>query len=1108
MAALLLFISCTEQDAEQQTPAGFELLTGDETGLTFRNDPQMDEVLNVFSYMYFYNGGGLAAGDFNNDGLPDLYFTANRDDNALFLNEGNLQFRDVTVAAGIAGQDSWTTGASVVDINQDGWLDIYVTQVSGYAAMQGFNQLYLNQGADANGVPAFREAAAEYGLDQVGFGTQAVFLDYDGDGDLDCFQLNHSVHQNGTFGPRERFDQQGRHPLAGDRLLRNDGLPDGVGGGGFTDVSVEAGIIGTALGYGLGVSVGDINNDGWPDIYVGNDFHENDYLYLNQQNGTFREVLTERLRHTSRFTMGVDMADLNNDGYTDIFSLDMLPEDPVILKQSLAEDGFDVFRFKLGFGYNPQFSRNTLQFNNGDGTFSEIAARAGVHATDWSWGPLFFDMNDDGFTDLFVSNGIPRRMNDIDWINFKTQDNSLPGTEPATKPSDELEYVAKMPQIKLYNKFFQNDRHLHFTDLSQGVTGAATSYSNSAVFVDLDLDGDLDIVTNNIEDYPYIYRNQLREGGGKSARDSDAYLNVELVGPDKNLNAIGASVVVFSGNGRQRVENHPARGFQSSALGPLHIGLGDSTTVDSMLLIWPDGTYTRLDTSRYNRTVTATYATGLPKFDYTSLGKTNQFAPLADETAGSGIKHSHTENQFVDFNREPLIPHMVSTEGPGLAVGDLNGDGLDDFFVGSSKYERSALYFQNPAGRFTSPEVPAIEQDSIYEDVDAAFADLDNDGDLDLIVAAGGNEFEKQHLPRKQRTYLNDGAGNFTRTDVLNGVYATASRVLPMDFDGDGLVDLVVTGRVVPNDYGRIPRSYLFRNRGELQFQDVTEKLAPGLASLGRITDAKWADLDGDEDPDLVVAVEWGHVAALMNTGANFSVVELSDRTGWWSCVEVADVDGDGDLDVLAGNFGTNNKLQPTVAHPVRLYVNDFDHNGREETVLTYYVQGREIPFANYAELLKQLPYLKKKFIYARDFARATPQELFGADAWRQARIFSIETMESMLFEQAADGHFRSKALPDRLQWSSIHAIQKMSDAADKTRFLVGGNFHSANIEMGWYDAGRLSVLTIDKQLRMEVNPIEGEVSGQVRRLSTLDVGSDRPAYLVAFNNDSLRLFR
>ena len=1102
----LLSAGCSDSGASQKSEQAppFELLSTETTQLTFTNQPALTDSLNVFNYMYFYNGGGLACGDFNNDGRPDLFFTANLDYNALFLNDGDMRFRDVSAMSGLRDTVGWFTGASVVDINQDGLLDIYVMQVSGYAGLRGHNRLYVNEGTNEQGIPLFSEQAERYGLNQTGFGTQAVFFDFDGDGDLDCFQLNHSVHQNGTFGPRERFNPAERHPLAGDRLLRNDGPAAPGGAPVFTEVSAAAGILGTALGYGLGVAVGDVNNDGWPDLYVGNDFHENDYLYLNRGDGAFEESLTDMVAHTSRFTMGVDIADLNGDGHSEIFTLDMLPEDPVILKQSLAEDGYDIFRFKLGFGYNPQFSRNTLQYNNGDGTFSEIAAQAGIHASDWSWAPLFLDWDDDGRLDLFVSNGIPRRMNDIDWINFKTSDNRSGGAEVG----DELEYVDKMPQIKLKNKFYHHSGPVQFDDVSSLVSASEPSYSNSAVYCDLDGDGDLDIVTNNLYDQPFIYRNNYRDTDEPGQVGENAYLILSLTGPADNRNAVGASAVVYRGNDRQRIEHYPARGFQSSVAAPLHLGVGDSSTVDSIVVVWPDGTYTNLSTLRFNRERKVVWEPDLPHFIFKDLGRPASTARFADVTEAHGIRHRHRENEFVDFNREPLIPHMVSAEGPALCTGDLNGDGLADFFVGSSKFEASQIYFQDAAGQFARAEVPVLRQDSVFEDVDAAFADLDADGDLDIIVAAGGNEFSLKHPPRKQRAYRNDGSGNFSSWDVLPDLYLTASAIVPGDVNGDGLIDLAVLGRVVPGDYGSVPPSHLFLNTGGGRFEDVTQQLMPALGDIGRVADGKFADLDGDGHLDLIVAVEWGHVIAFLRRDNGFVARQVSEYSGWWTTVATADVDGDGDLDVLAGNYGTNNKLRPSPEEPLRLYVNDFDGNGSRETVLTYYVGGREIPFANYKELTKQLPGLKKKYIYARDLARATPEELFGARAWEAATVATIETMESQWLEQLADGTFRAHALPDPLQWSSLHAIFPLPSSDGDARFLVGGNFTRANIEMGWYDAGRTSELRISPQGDMTVSRLEVARDGELRRVAALSVPDQPPAYLLAFNNDSLRLIQ
>ena len=1096
--------SCTPEPAAPPPPApdyDFALLTGAETGLDFTNQPTLSRAFNVFNYMYFYNGGGTAAADFNGDGRTDLFFTSNQDDNALFLNEGGLRFREVTTAAGLAGQPGWATGASVVDINDDGRPDLYVSQVSGYLDLGGHNQLYVNQGNDAAGVPRFTEEAAAYGLDLIGFGTQAAFFDYDGDGDLDLYQLNHSLHQNGTFGRRAAFGE--RHPLAGDRLLRNDG------NGRFTDVSEAAGIRGGAVGYGLGVVTADLNADGRPDLYVANDFHENDYLYLNQGDGTFREALTEQMAHTSRFSMGVDAADLNNDGHPEVVSLDMLPEDPVILKSSLGEDGYDIFRFKLGHGYNPQFSRNSLQLNNGDGTFSEIAAFAGVHATDWSWAPLLFDIDHDGYRDLFISNGIPRRMNDIDYINFKTND-ELKYREQFNDIRDrELAMVERMPEIKLPNKFYRNTGDLRFRDRSAAVRGAAPSYSSSAVYADLDNDGDLDVVTNNIGDAPFVYRNLLVEEGGGAA---GAALIVQPHGPPGNRWAVGATAIAYAGQRRLRYEHYPTRGYQSSSLGPLHLGLGDPATVDSVLLVWPDGSYERLTDLRYDVITEVNWRPGLPRYDWARLAAPPAAAPLplADVTAAAGLAHRHVENPFVDFNRETLIPHRISAEGPALATGDVDGDGLADFFVGSAKRRRSALYRQTAAGTFVDVTPPALARDSVFEDVDALLVDLDGDGDRDLVVAAGGNEYAKRQEPRRQRTYVNLGGGEWARRDLLPEIYLTASTVAAGDYDGDGDADLFLGGRVVPYRYGEIPPSYLLRNEGGGRFTDVTAEVAPELLTAGLVTDAEWADADGDGDADLFLTAEWQPVTVYLNQAGLLRPRPLGPQTGWWTHLCVGDFDGDGDTDVLAGNFGTNGKLQPTPEQPLRLYLADFDDNETLDQILTYYIGGTEVPFANHAELTKQLPGLRKDYLYAQDLARADLPTLFGRDRLAAATQYSATTLAHHLYLRQDDGSYRALPLPDVAQFSTLRASALLPEPnADGGRSLLfGGNFTGSNIEMGWYDAGRLRALEVGADGSMRIREVNGPpVLGEIRQLAPLGLGGGW-GVLIGRNDAPLQLRR
>ncbi len=1075
----------------------FQLLRKDVTGLDFHNELRQNTDFNALNYAYFYNGGGVAAGDFNQDGLDDLFFTNNMGPNKLFLNEGGaFKFKDVTEIARLEGMGGWTSGVSVVDINNDGLLDIYVCQLGNYQGIKGRNQLYVCTGIE-NGIPVFEDQAPEYGLALVGFSTQAAFFDYDLDGDLDMYQLNHSLHQNGTFGQKETFDGT-QHPLAGDKLMRNDG-------GRFTDVALEAGILSTVVGYGLGVATGDINLDGWPDIYIGNDFHENDYLYINQQDGTFKEALNEHMMHTSRFSMGVDMADINNDGFNEVVSLDMHPDDPEILKSAQGEVAYDLYRFRLGYGYNYQYARNNLQLNRGDGTFSEIALFAGMYATDWSWAPLFFDFDHDGYKDLFISNGIPRRFNDLDYINFRANSEVRFKANTNNLEEKDLAVVEKMPQIKLPNRFFRNTGALKFEDTGNSVQGNIPSYSNGAIYVDLDADGDLDIVTNNIEEEPFVYKNLAVEQG----KENRNFLAVGLQGPPQNINAIGARIVVFKGREKLMAEHFLARGFQSSVSPKgLQLGIGDTTGVDSVLLIWPDRTYQRLDNVQFNRWTGQKWQPGLPVFDFSILSTLpGQDWGVKDVTGEVALNFRHEENPYIDFNREFLIPHMISTAGPALAVGDLNGDGLDDVFLGGAKRLKSRLYYQSADGKFYEKTPPVILNDSLFEDVDAAFADLENDGDLDLVVASGGNEFWGEHEALKQRVYINDGAGNFqVNYDIFPGAFLTASCVLPADFNGDGLTDFFFGGRAVPWNYGLTPESYLFVNRGNGQFEDATEEVAEGLKKTGLVKNGAWADIDQDGDPDLLLAVEWGPVQLFINNGGQLEKRALNDMTGWWNFILPYDFDQDGDMDILAGNLGANSKLQPTTEEPVRMYVNDFDNNGQIEQILTYYVKGREVPFANYEEITKQLVALKKKYLYARDFAKATLPEILGEEDFAAAEVLEVNTLKSMYFENTGDGpSFRAHPLPDELQFSSLNAASLYDfDSDGRVDALLGGNFYENNIEMGRYDASFGNVLSIGEGGSFLVSPLGRlKVKGQVRAIRPIRIGG-KLCFILARNDDTV----
>lgn len=1073
----------------------FELLRKDATGLDFQNVLKQSLDFNALNFMYFFNGGGVAAEDFNNDGLVDLYFTANMGPNKLFLNEGNLKFRDVTEQAGVAGLEGWTTGVSVADINNDGLPDIYLSQTGDFHQIKSRNQLFICKGLQ-EGVPVYEDEAIPYGLDLVGFSTQAVFFDYDLDGDLDLFQLNYSLHENDTFGKRHEFSNT-QHPLAGDKLMRNDGDH-------FTEVTLKAGINSSVIGYGLGVVIGDVNLDGWPDIYVCNDFHENDYLYLNQQNGTFREVLTEEMMHCSIFSMGVDMADINNDGWNDILSLDMMPEDPYILKTSKGDLDYGTYQFRIGYGYFYQYARNNLQLNNGDGTFSEIGLFAGVHASDWSWAPLFLDFDLDGYKDLFISNGIPRRMNDIDYINYRQNDRNFTWrTNTSEMVEEDLQVIEQMPRIKVPNKFYRNSGKLTFQDIENQVKGSLPTYSNGAVYADLDNDGDLDIIVNNIEDEPFLYKNLTFENGLEGAN----YLSLQLKGSPQNLDAIGARVAVFKKDQKLMAENFPVRGFQSCMPAGLYLGVGDTSQVDSVLLIWPDGTFQRLDDIAWNRSQKLEWKQGLPGFNFETLkSRRPHLVEFEDVTKKTTLDFVHRENPYVDFHRERLIPHMVSSEGPALAVGDVNGDGLDDVFFGSSKRVKSALYFQKPDGSFYLNTPAAITNDSLFEDVDAVFVDIENDGDPDLVIAAGGNEFSGKEEAMRQRAYLNDGKGNFRRMD-FEGVFMTASCVLPADFNKDGLVDLFFGARAVPWKYGITPSSVLLQNKGNGKFEDVTEKIGGSLSQAGLVKNGAWADLDGDGDDDLMLAIEWEPLTVFINNGGRFDKMTFDGRKGWWNFVLPYDFDGDGDVDLLAGNLGKNSKLKPTHDQPVRLYVNDFDDNDQLDPVYTYYLGGREIPFPNYEEMTAQLPGLKKKFLFARDFAKASMEDLFGEQKLKEALVREVNTFQSIYFENTGGMKFVAHDLPDELQFSTLNAAALFDfDDDGRKEVMLGGNFYDNNIQLGRYDANFGNILRITEGGKMEVFPLgDLRIKGQLRRIEPVR-SRGRTLFILAKNNSQAQL--
>jgi len=1092
---LLLFHTCLIFSCKTTTDKKnvlFEALDNKKTGINFTNKLHPTEEFNVLKYMYFYNGGGVGAGDFNNDGKIDLFFASNQEQNKLFLNTGNLQFRDVTAEAQIPNDSGWSTGISVVDINNDGMLDIYICRVGNLETLHSHNLLLVCQGIDKNGVPIYKDEAKDYGLDFSGFSTQAVFFDYDMDGDLDMYLLNHSIHQNGTFGKRsdklETFN-----PLTGDRLYRNDGNKK------FTDVTKQANIHSSVIGYGLGIVAADINLDGYPDLYVGNDFHENDYMYINQHDGTFRDELDDHLMHTSQYTMGVDIGDINNDGFPDIISMDMLPSDPEILKRSLGEDEYDLFAAKIGYGYNHQYTRNNLQLNRRNGMFSEIGMYSGVFATDWSWSPLWIDFDNDGCRDLFVSNGIPKRLNDIDYLNFisneEIQNQLRTKTEERTST-----LMSKFPEIKLPNKFFKNDSNLKFTDLQNMIDGDRPTFSNGAAFADLDKDGDLDIVVNNIDDPVILYQNKSNDLVAKK------YADIKLKGSSKNINAIGSKIILFANQGIRVYEKYPARGFLSTMETPVHVGL-ENTRVDSAFLVWPDNSYQRIsfDTSRHS--MEFNYHPGLPAFDYSIITThwKNPLRPMRDITNDVKLQYLHKENDFHEFDREPLLPHMLSTEGPALAIADINHDGLEDVFIGSSKREKSAVFLQDKSGTFKKLNEPALDLDSTFESVDACWTDVNHDGNPDLVIACGGNEYfgSDEHLT--PRIYLNDGKGSLTYLpNSFDQLFVNASCISPCDFNGDGFIDFFVGGRSVPFDYGQVPHSYLLQNDGTGKFKDVTSQYAPEISKIGFVTQAQWFDIDRNGKKDLLLTLEWGGIVAFLNQDGKFTKKVLSDRKGWWNFVLPVDIDNDGDYDLIAGNLGLNSRLQASPAKPVRIYYYDFDGNGKKEQILTYFLEGREIPFANKEELEKQIPGLKKRYLYAQDFAKASLEDLFSLKKLQEADTLSADFFSNAVLINQGNLNFTTQALPWQAQLSPYRDALVINANNDSLPdILLLGNYYDNNIQMGRYDADFGTILVNKGKGQFTAESINGlAVKGEVRHAHPIKIAG-KEAFVLARNNDS-----
>src|SRR6476646_1955990 len=999
ISSLIIFGSC-----KNDTKTLFTSLDKNATNVNFQNTFFDDGPLNVANYIYFYNGGGVAIGDINNDGLPDILFTGNMVRNRLYLNKGDFQFEDITARSGIAEKQGWCTGATMVDINNDGKLDIYICRSADARPELRKNLLFIN-----NGDLTFTEKAEAYGLADVGYSTQAAFFDYDKDGDLDCFIINHSL-QKYTAGVQDNPQMRNEHnPDFASKLYRNDN-------GHFTDVSQQAGITSNVFTFGLGLAIADFNNDGWPDVYTSNDFNEPDYLFINNRNGTFTEQLSKCLDETSLYSMGSDAADYNNDGLIDLMTLDMLAEDNKTQKMHSGAENFDKFQFLFSQGFYYQYSRNMLQKNNGDGTFSEVGQLSGVSNTDWSWAALFGDYDNDGNKDLFVTNGYVKDYTDMDFLKYSV-DRVVRNMHNV--PVDAIpEYIKKMPTNKIPNYIFQNNGNETFTKRTEDWGLNQPGISAGAAYVDLDNDGDLDLVTNNSNDLASIYENNAET----IAKNN--FLRIRLQGPKENSRGIGAKVKVFCQVKEQYQEVSPVRGFQSSSDPVLNFGLGKTSIVDSVLIIWPNDLFQKLIQVKSNQTLVVDIAAAKDKwiYDTTAYANTKLFAQMVLPNA------QHRENDFNDFTIQSLMPNYLSRQGPSIEVADVNGDGLDDFFMGGAKGQASQLFFQNPNGSFVVKSEPAFATDLGSEAVAATFFDCDGDGDKDLYVASGGYEFHDNDPALQDQLYLNDGKGNFTKkTSGLPQMLTSKGCVKAADIDGDGDMDLFIGGRVVPGKYPVSPRSYILINNGKGIFTDATSAICPALQQPGMVTDAIWADLNNDKQPDLIVVGEWMPIKVFINQKGN-----LTDKssayihfagTGWWNRIYADDMDGDGDLDLIIGNCGLNTQFHVSEKEPMTLYYKDFDNNGSIDPLLCYYIGGVSYPAASLDDLTDQLPVLKKKFLEYKLYSLATINDMFSPEQLNDAAILKAEIMQSVYLENQGTKGFASHPLPLPAQYSPVHGI-------------------------------------------------------------------------------------
>ena len=1081
----LITFSCKKEDNESLNNNGtlFTKLDASKTGIDFINKVDNEKDFNIFKYRNFYNGGGVAIGDINNDNLPDIYLTANRAGNKLYLNKGDFKFENVSEISKTSGSRSWSTGVVMVDINADGWLDIYVCNAGNLKDDDQKNELFIN-----NGNLTFTEKAEEYNLADSGFTTHTAFFDYDGDGDLDAYILNNSFIPVSSLGYSNKRELRGKDwdlpdlfKGGGDKLMRNDN-------GKFTDVSEEAGIYGSLIGFGLGVTVGDVNNDLLPDIYVSNDFYEHDYLYINNGNGTFTEDIKNRMSHLSLSSMGADMADINNDGKPEIFVTDMLPKDDERLKNTSNFERYDIYQLKKSKDFYNQYMQNTLQLNNGDNTFTEIAFYSGVAQTDWSWGALLFDMDNDGYKDIYVCNGIYHDLTNQDFIDFFANEVYQGMALSGVKTSQDY-IIDYMPSTPITNFALKNNHDLTFTDKAKNWGFDEPSFSNGAAYGDLDNDGDLDLIINNLNMPLFVYQNNSQNN----------YLKVNLKGDHQNTFAIGSIVELFSNNQTLRQELIPSRGFQSSVDYTLTFGLGSAEKVDSIKIIWPNKKVSQIGKKMANQTLMFKIEEASDTFKSYNSPSTTYFSEVNNDLK------PHIEDTYVDFDYEGLIPKMQSREGPAIAIGDVDNDGNEDIFIGGAYNQKGQLYLQKKTLELTPSNFTTEE---VFEDTCADFIDIDNDNDLDLLVGSGGNF---KNARTGVRVYINNGNGSFGDYKILARLDSNISSIAPNDFDNDGDIDLFVASLSVSGIYGIDPTSMMLENDGKGNFKDITSRKIPNAKSFGMITDAIWEDIDGDNLKELIVVGEWMAPKIFKNTGAQLDELStnLSEYSGLYNTLEAKDLDNDGDIDLILGNRGLNAMYNAHKDKPVKMFVNDFDNNGTIEQIFTQSINGRDVPIHLKRELTGQINSLKKQNLKFSEYATKSINELFPKQILETSTVKLVTTFASLIAYNNGNGNFTIKELPREAQLSCICDIKCIDINKDGNLDLIlAGNNYNFKPQFSRLDANQGLVLFGDEIGNFKNQTQTGfKVKGEVKAMRWFRNKSGKRYLIVGVNNDIPKIF-